>query len=250
MNPQTYNELITTRKMYELVTERLESPVLSSPERVAEKPELSHELLDMILDLYNNDSAFSVQDMNRFSLKDILQYIQASHRYYMSKKVPEIEQSLIHIISKFGSENEVLVQLVLFFNEYKNELIHHFKMEDRVVFPYILQLIDAQEGQISETALKQILSASTLDVFDAEHDPIEDELKKVSGLLADYSIKNETPLAFRVFLNQVEIFEMELRKHAIIEDHVLIPMARELENNLKKQINLIENKSNSSSASE
>lgn len=236
MNPQTYNELITTRKMYDLVTERLDSTEIGIDENVAEKPELSHELVEMILDLYNNDSTFSVKDMDRFSVKDILLYIQASHRYYMSKKVPEIEQSLLHIISKFGSENAVLVQLALFFNEYKNELIQHFKIEDRVVFPYIHQLIKAKEGKLSSNEIQRILSASTLDLFDTEHDPVEDELKKVSNLLADYSNKNETPLAFRVFLNQVEIFEMELRKHAIIEDHVLIPMARQLENDLRARL--------------
>jgi regulator of cell morphogenesis and NO signaling len=46
-------------------------------------------------------------------------------------------------------------------------------------------------------------------------------------------LNEETPLPYRVFLNQVELFEMELRKHAIIEDHVLVPMAREMEAKLK-----------------
>lgn len=236
MNPQTYNELITTRKMYDLVTERLDTPELNKRINPTEEPELSHELVEMILELYNNDSEFSIQDMNKFSIKDILQYIQASHRYYMSKKVPEIEQSLLHIVNKFGATHSVLVQLALFFNDYKNQLIEHFKLEDRIVFPYIHQLLKAKDGQLSTQELKQLLSASTLTTFDAEHDPIEDELKKVSVLLAEYSTGSDTPLAFRVFLNQVEIFEMELRKHAIIEDHVLIPMAINLENELRKLI--------------
>ncbi len=236
MNPQTYNELITTRKMYELVTERLEKPEKNKPGNASTEPELNHELLEIILALYDNDSEFSLQDMNKFSVKDILQYIQASHRFYMNKKVPEIEQSLLHIISKFGATNSVMVQLALFFNDYKNDLIEHFKMEDRIVFPYIHQLLKAREEKYTSDQIRLLLSSSTLDVYDTEHDPIEDELKKVSILLAEYNKTSETPLAFRVFLNQVEIFEMELRKHAIIEDHVLIPMARELENELRKQL--------------
>jgi len=39
-------------------------------------------------------------------------------------------------------------------------------------------------------------------------------------------------LPYKIFLNQVELFELELRKHAIIEDHVLVPMALELEQQL------------------
>lgn len=34
-------------------------------------------------------------------------------------------------------------------------------------------------------------------------------------------------------MNQVDLFEIELRKHAIIEDHVLVPMVVALENKLK-----------------
>jgi regulator of cell morphogenesis and NO signaling len=72
-----------------------------------------------------------------------------------------------------------------------------------------------------------------VDNFNDNHDPIEDDLKTVSTIIHSYSIDQETPLPYNVFLNQVEIFELELRKHAIIEDHILVPMAKELENRLR-----------------
>lgn len=73
----------------------------------------------------------------------------------------------------------------------------------------------------------------SIEKFIASHSPIEDELKEVSEIIKQYSDNKTTPLPYKVFLNQVELFELELRKHAIIEDHVLVPMVVELERKTK-----------------
>nr|MCU0468987.1 hemerythrin [Arcicella sp.] len=59
------------------------------------------------------------------------------------------------------------------------------------------------------------------------------ELKQVSQIIKKYSDNETVPLPFKIFMNQVDLFEIELRKHAIIEDHVLVPMVIELEQKLK-----------------
>ena len=59
--------------------------------------------------------------------------------------------------------------------------------------------------------------------------------REVSEIIKRYSAYEATPLPYRIFLNQVELFELELRKHAIIEDHVLVPMAMELEAKLRRE---------------
>jgi regulator of cell morphogenesis and NO signaling len=74
----------------------------------------------------------------------------------------------------------------------------------------------------------------SIEKFVASHSPIEDELKEVSRIIKQYSEGEAVPLPYKIFLNQVELFEIELRKHAIIEDHVLVPMVIELENRLNE----------------
>ena len=58
----------------------------------------------------------------------------------------------------------------------------------------------------------------SIEKFISSHSPIEDELKEVSQIIKQYSGNEATPLPYKIFLNQVELFELELRKHAIIED--------------------------------
>lgn len=238
MNPRTYEELISTTKMYELVTERLdETSVAKRP--AFEGIELNHELVELILDLYDTDSDtdFFHQKLRRFSLEEIVAYIHASHRYYLTKKIPELEQSLLHIFSKFGQTHQLLASLALFFNQYKNKLVKHFKLEESLVLPYIKKLILAEKGGLSKEEVRAILGENSIASFSEHHDEVEDELKEVSVIIHSFVEGNEAPpLPYRIFLNQVELFEMELRKHAIIEDHVLVPLAEELEKKLREAL--------------
>ena len=233
MDAKTLDELVETNKMYQLVTERLDI-IEPAAQDIYAKFNMESELMELILELYQNDEDnFQYQKLHKFSIEQVLAYLQATHKFYLSKKLPEIEQTMVHIFNKYGSTHKLLASLTSFFNDYKNRLIEHIRMEERTFFPYIKNLIAASKGELSESDVQALLSNCSIASFDENHDPIEDDLKTVSTIIHSYSLNEETPLPYRVFLNQVELFELELRKHAIIEDHVLMPMAREIEAKLK-----------------
>jgi regulator of cell morphogenesis and NO signaling len=217
------NELMDT-KVYQLVTERL-TP--ASEGEQGQPIDMNPALIEQILDLYSKDEDYPIEKMRAFSMEEILNYLQATHRYYLTKKLPEIEQSLVHIFSKYGQSHQLLASLAYFFNAYKENLIAHIRMEEKEFFPYIRQLIALSNNESSNAKRPEKFD---IQHFMDSHSPIEDELQEVSTLIKRYSSADEPmPLPYKIFLNQVEIFEIELRKHAIIEDHVLVPMALELE---------------------
>jgi len=228
MKSNSLDELISGSLLHQSVTERLDTAEASAAT-------LDSELLELIFDLYDDDRDFPYQKIRKFSIGEILTYLQATHRYYLTKKLPEIEQSLLHIFSRYGKTHELLAELCLFFNDYKNDLIEHVKMEEREFFPYIKRLVKATEGNLSPEEVTKLLASASIAQFTDHHDSIEDELKEVSTIVKRYSEYENMPLPYRIFLNQVELFELELRKHGIIEDHVLVPMAEELEKKLRAQ---------------
>ncbi|MCP9756099.1 hemerythrin [Lacihabitans sp. CCS-44] len=236
MDAKTLENLVETNKMYQLVTERLEV-IDPAAQDIYTRFNMESELMELILELYHNDEEeFQYQKLHKFSIEQVLSYLQASHKFYLSKKLPEIEQTMMHIFNKYGHTHQILASLTSFFNDYKNRLIEHIRMEEKTFFPYIKSLIMASKGEMSSKEVDELLNNCSIASFDDNHDPIEDDLKSVSSIIHSYSANVETPLPYRVFLNQVELFEMELRKHAIIEDHVLVPMAREIELRLKQAL--------------
>jgi regulator of cell morphogenesis and NO signaling len=235
MESKTLEDLVEGNKMYQLVTERLEVKNPSSTDLFA-RFDMEAELMALILDLYNEDDTdFPYEKLQNFPPDQVLSYLQASHKLYLSKKLPEIELTMEHFFSRYGESHPLLTSLTLFFNQYKNRLVAHIRMEEKEFFPFIKRLIAASKGELTPEEINEIIKTKSIDDFNDHHDPIEDDLKEVSALIHTYSSKEETPLPFRVFLNQVELFELELRKHAIIEDHVLVPIAKELERALKQK---------------
>jgi regulator of cell morphogenesis and NO signaling len=224
------NDLIDNSKMLQLITERLDNVPKS---KAIHHLEMNHELIELILDLYNDDEDFPFEKMQKFSVEDILDYLQVTHQYYLSKKLPEIEQSLLHIFSKYGQSHQLLASLAIFFNDYKNKLVDHIRMEEKQLFPHIRKMIVASKIKSVCAESLEIDQDFSIEKFISSHSPIEDELKEVSQIIKKYSGNEAIPLPYKIFLNQVELFELELRKHAIIEDHVLVPMVIELEKKFK-----------------
>ena len=226
----TVNNLINSSKMLQMITERLD---ITPKTNAIKQIEMNPELIELILDLYNDDVDFPFEKMQRFSVEEILDYLQTTHQYYLSKKLPEIEQSLLHIFSKYGQSHQLLASLAIFFNIYKNKLVEHILMEEKQLFPYIRRMIIASKVKAVCAESLEIDKEFSIEKFISSHSPIEDELKEVSEIIKQYSDNKTTPLPYKVFLNQVELFELELRKHAIIEDHVLVPMVIALEKQTK-----------------
>ena len=224
------NDLIDNSKMLQLITERLDH--IPKNEAINQL-EMNHELIELILNLYNDDEDFSFEKMQTFSVEDILSYLQVTHQYYLNKKLPEIEQSLLHIFSKYEQSHRLLASLAFFFNTYKNKLIDHIRMEENQLFPYIKEMIVASKMKIKCIESLEINPCFSIEKFISSHSPIEDELKEVSQIIKQYSGNEAIPLPYKIFLNQVDLFELELRKHAIIEDQVLVPMVIELEKKLR-----------------
>lgn len=232
------NEFLDSEKVYQLVLERFEgAPSNQQDAQSAESHQtmdMNPELIELILELYANAEGFSFEKMQKYSMEEILGYLQATHRYYLTKKLPEIEQSLLHIFSKYSESHQLLASLAYFFNDYKGKLIEHIRFEERELFPYIQALIKMSKEPIAQQRKVHLAANPDFSIcrFMEAHSCIEDELEEVSVLIKRYSGNQALPLPYKIFLNQVELFEMELRKHAIIEDHVLVPMALELERKL------------------
>lgn len=230
-----HEELIKGNKMYQMVTERLDRGQeyqKSGPDSIL----FDRKLIETILEFYDKEDELLFPDMRKFSPEQILAYLKATHRYYLNKLLPEIEQSVVHIFTRYRESHGLLSTLVLFFNDYKEKLVDHIKKEERDFFPYAQQLMNAQNGLLTEKEIELLLENDALSRFSAGHGSIEDELGEVNKLICSYSGQTDIPLPYRIFLNQVQVFELELKKHAIIEDYVFLPMLMEMRGKLNRSI--------------
>lgn len=130
-----------------------------------------------------------------------------------------------------------------YFVEFKNKLVEHIKFEEKILFPYIQKLISFSVETSDEEIISLIESFSTK-TFIEKHTDIEEDLVLVRKTIVSYSETKKTPLPYNIFLSQIKHFEIDLNKHAMIEDQILIKKVNEIELNYQKNGNKKLNYSN------
>lgn len=232
---QNVHEILISRcKLEQLITERLDYlPQL--PNHPPHELAFDAEMVETILEFYEGRQDALFENTHRFTADRLLTYLKATHRYYLDKMLPEIEQSVLHVFTLYRQSDRLLSALVLFFNEYKKELVQHILQEENTFFPHVEKLLDAQKGTLPLCEAENLLKASPLERFAEHHDAVEDRLEEVRTIILNHSPEGALPFAYRIFLTQVDIFAMELEKHGIIEDVLFLPMVQQLELKLARK---------------
>lgn len=234
----TIRELVENNFVYQLLSDKLDIPPgdhSKTFEQVCLEKNMSPKLIETLVKAYDDSSEFPYHESNDLTVLELVEYLQRSHKFYLGKKLPEIEQTAVQVFNKYNESHPLFAFLCLFFTDYKKRIEQHIKFEEDKLFPYVNNLIKVDSMKASRADIFFVLNSFSTCKFIQNHSHIEDELQEVRKIILKYSPQENLPLPYKVFLNQLHYFEVELTKHAIIEDEVLIPKVIELEAHLLKK---------------
>lgn len=190
------------------------------------------DIIQVLLKTYDDHFEFPYDELNSFTAIEILDYLKLSHRFYLHKKLPEIEQTIQNLFQDYATADPLLVILCSFFVQYKAKLERHIRYEEQVLFPYIEALWDVATEKKDRSFLQEHFSEFSAKLFLSAHNDVEEDLTEVRKLIEQQLHNHKLPLPFRIFQSQLQHFEIDLCKHAIIEDEILLPKVVSLENEL------------------
>ncbi len=195
---------------------------------ICEKDEININLLVDLINCYNDLSCLEKTNFKDYSIMDLIDYLERSHLYYLEKKIPEIEQSLIKLgLQESFSFNYIFIK---FFEEYKKDIVSHFKTEDEVLFPFCKVLDRYIKFNSQEDFIYILENKETVYHLMNQHKKNNDDVDDLQKLLIKYSPKSNKLSYFEIFLNQMSLFQKDLKIHAEIEENVLM---EKIYNNLK-----------------
>jgi len=195
---------------------------------ICEKDEININLLVDLINCYNDLSCLEKTNFKDYSIMDLIDYLERSHLYYLEKKIPEIEQSLIKLgLQESFSFNYIFIK---FFEEYKKDIVSHFKTEDEVLFPFCKVLDRYIKFNSQEDLIYILENKETVYLLMNQHKKNNDDVDDLQKLLIKYSPKSNKLSYFEIFLNQMSLFQKDLKIHAEIEENVLM---EKIYNNLK-----------------
>jgi len=207
-------------------------------QRYATQPPSSGEQTEFIATLLRvfEEKIFNAREFDPFPLELIVDYIQRTHVYYLEKKLPEIEQSILLLSGHYESQHPILIALQNFFRHYVQDLSEHIQAEEKLLLPYIELLREAGHTPADFSRFLVARRDYSIDRFLNDHHDTEDELKDIRQTIRLYEPPHDNESLYRILLMQLQIFEQDLCVHANIEEEVLIPKARQLEKELNSHL--------------
>lgn len=185
------------------------------------------------------DDAPSIPEnhFNHFSTPVVLDYLQHSHRFYLEVWIPEITHLLQHLVQISADVHPMLAALPAFWRSYRFELQKHFSMEEDGLFPYARLLHQRSVAKSPVRIKTQDLERFSLEGFVHDHIDETDELAEIRTLLRKYAHSSSASFPYRILLHKLRLFEQDMHVHAHLEDHVLVPRLRFIEETLRLPLN-------------
>ncbi len=203
-----------------------------SIQTICEKHGVDVDFFTAILNTFAHEHYFSEVKLKSFSITQIVDYLRKTHKYYIDVAIGTIE-SQIEALSNSSQSTKHAKIIKQFFAEYKNELLAHLEREDKNTFPYIERLLEIQKSENSKELYAQLPKAYSMKVFEQEHGNVDEKLYDLKNILikyfpADYTQNLGNSIVFELFR-----LEKDLKDHTRLEDKILTPKVKELEQQLK-----------------
>ncbi len=148
---------------------------------------------------------------------DVVFYLHASHNYYLDSALTVLEPKLEELLKACSAKQSEAVRK--FFSEYETELRSHFSFEEEKVFPYIKKLI----GGGSSTDFN-------IDKFKDNHSNVDEKLGDLKSIIMK-SLPDSCDGNLRLeILDLICHLQRDLARHTCVEEDVLIPLVRRMEN--------------------
>ena len=159
----------------------------------------------------------SVEMLHHSHVGDILRYLHQSHDFYLNSALVAMESDITRLLEPCQKRQQEVVWD--FFRGYQVELRNHFAFEETEVIPYVQDLIIGRQR-----------SGFSIARFEENHSNIDEKLSDFKNLVmkslpASCDKRTRIELLLRVYALQED-----LKCHTYIEDHILVPMVRLLEN--------------------
>lgn len=161
-------------------------------------------------------------DIPQLSIETLLNYLRAAHNYFLDFALPTLRRKLIEAINTSVNASKIPLLIIKCFDEYAHEIMLHMQQENEAVFPYVESLLQGKKTEYN------------IELFAKQHRAVDDrnivvKLNELKNLIIKYYPQTETNLLLISALCDLFGIETELGTHCAIEDNLLIPLVRHLE---------------------
>lgn len=177
-----------------------------------------------VVNLINNPD--NQQDNLDFSMEELILYLQKSHSYYIDYRLPSVRTALEKAVDGGGKQMQYLI--LNYFDDYAAEVARHMNQENEEVFPYVQKLLVAYRNG------ENLSGGKNPHIFSEQHNSIDVRLGELIDIIVKYYPGGATN-ELNTVLYDIFVCQQDLESHNLIEDVLLVPQVKKMEEALQKK---------------
>lgn len=156
-------------------------------------------------------------------------YIVNTHHSYVKKSLLELRTYAEKVMKVHGDLHPELLPIRQKVEEVNAELTAHLVKEEKVLFPYIKELVAAENGGQPLHAAHFVTIQNPIHMMEMEHELVGKNLAEIRELSQNYLLPADACASYRLLYRMLEEFEDDLFLHIHLENNILFPKAIEME---------------------
>lgn len=156
----------------------------------------------------------------RISVKTLLDYLRASHRYFLDFQLPVIRKKLEETLKQ---SDHLVVLIMRLFDEYAHDIRIHMKYEEKTLFPYVEALLRGEHKP-----------DYNVEIYARHHSDTTGKFHELKNIIIKY-LPNDGLVNNQLTATLFDIYNNEewLSNHSSVEEVLFIPAIRILEHRLQ-----------------
>lgn len=166
-----------------------------------------------------------------WGLDFLADYIVNTHHSYVKKSLPDIRTYAAKVAQVHGDRHPELSTVLQLVEEINRELTSHMLKEEKVLFPFIKDLVAAGNSekrvQVSQFGTVQ----NPINMMEMEHEMVGKNMEEIRTLTNNYTLPEDACASYSLLFRMLDEFENDLHIHIHLENNILFPKALDIEKN-------------------
>jgi regulator of cell morphogenesis and NO signaling len=168
-------------------------------------------------------------DFGTWDAPRLIAHIVGDHHAYVREALPSLIAHTSKIARVHGERHPELFEVVGLVEGVAAEMTTHMLKEEHILFPHIEALAMAIDQGCPPPPSPFGTIENPIRVMETEHESAGDAMARIRQLTHGYQVPDDGCETYRVTMQELDAFEQDLHAHVHLENYILFPKARRLE---------------------
>ena len=203
--------------------------------KACEKYELSVDsMIDELNKIENSDREFTVSDTT--TAQEVINYILVRFHDTLREELPTLDYLMDKVANVHGERHPHLISLRRAYFALVEDLNPHMLKEEQILFPLIQRLEEHAEAGVPMEGFFCGSVCNPINQMEAEHNEVGNLISEIKLLTNEFIHPEDACNSYRSLYSGLEKLVNDLMLHVHMENNILHPMAKKLE----EQVELIQ----------